>query len=178
MKLVLVDRRQANDQRPTTEEIELLQRICLSTGRQEWSCDLVLVDDTVVTDLNAQFRHTDGVTDVLSFSYLKGQGMGPAALAAGAGFAHHDLWLDPLTAPGDDTVGEVILAPVFVAEQCCTHGWSYQDEIALLTVHGVLHVLGWSHDTQHERAAMQKLEQELLRQEGIEHPLLKGEKRN
>jgi probable rRNA maturation factor len=178
MKLELVDRRQACDQRPTRAEFELLQRICSPTGRQEWSCDLVLVDDTVVTDLNAHYRRTDGVTDVLSFSYLKGQGTGPPALTAGAGYAHHDLWLDPHTAPGDLTIGEVILAPAYVAEQCHAHGWSYQTELALLTVHGVMHVLGWDHDTDPARSAMQRLEQELLHQAGITHPLLKGETRN
>ena len=138
----------------------------------------MLADDAVVTALNSQFRHTDGVTDVLSFSYLEDMGEGPPALTAGERYAHHDLWYDPATAARDCTVGEVILAPDFVAQRCRTQGWPFLDEIALLTVHGVLHVLGWTHDEEADRDAMQMLERELLSREGIEHPLLRGETRS
>lgn len=178
MILELVDRRRQPDPRLTGEQLALLLRVCALAGRHEWSCDLVLADDAEVADLNAKFRRTDGVTDVLSFSYLTGQGEGPPALAAGVGYARQDLWRDPCTDTHDATVGEVVLAPSFVMQRCRGQGWPYLDEIALLTVHGVLHVLGWTHATTTDRKAMQELEQELLTREGIAHPILKGEIRN
>jgi len=93
-------------------------------------------------------------------------------LAGGAGYARCDLWLDPLSAKGDALAGEIVLAADFVAGRCRDQGWSLPSEVALLTVHGALHILGWEHDETADRAAMHTQERELLAREGLAHPLI------
>ena len=59
-------------------------------------------------------------------------------------------------------LGDVVVCPAVAARQAPTHAGSYDDEIALLVVHGVLHVLGMDHAEPEEAAAMQARERELL----------------
>ena len=59
-------------------------------------------------------------------------------------------------------LGDVVVCPAVAARQAPEHAGSYDDEIALLVVHGVLHVLGMDHADPEEAAAMQARERELL----------------
>ncbi|PIE76706.1 rRNA maturation RNase YbeY [bacterium DOLJORAL78_65_58] len=119
-----------------------------------------------------------GLTDVLSFSGLEEVGAGPPDLAAGQAGAGTDLWLDPLHA--DDPVGmgeisgvgEIILAPDFIARRCAAQGWPLEKEIPMLVVHGCLHLLGWDHEEEERGRAMRRLESERLAACGLEHPLV------
>jgi len=172
MKLELVDRRRGKAWQPTSEMIKRMEWVCYPTGRPEWWIDLVLADNSTVSDLNWRYRHQQGVTDVLSFSYLEQSGDSAPQLTAGHGYAHCDLWLDPLTSKTKTAVGEVVLATGYVADCCREHGWSFENELIFLTVHGVLHILGWEHEDASETRAMRIKEAELLERAGIEHPLL------
>jgi len=154
----------------------LLTGLASSLGRPQWEVDAVLVDDLTMAGLNEGFRKVPGVTDVLSFSYLQVTGTGPPALAGGQGRAFTNLWLDTITsAPENGTapsVGEVILAPGFVADRCNRQKWSLEHEIPLLLVHGLLHILGWDHANPEETEAMQAVEEKILAAAGLPHPLL------
>ncbi len=136
-------------------------------GRQDWEVNLVLASDAVVADLNQRYRGVEGVTDVLSFAYLESKGEGEPDLIAGCGGAAVDLWRsDP-----SDVVGEIVLAPDFVVKRCRAEGWSLTAEFSLLVLHGCLHLLGWDHQEAGLRAAMRKLETDLLAEMGLTHPL-------
>ena len=54
------------------------------------------------------------------------------------------------------------MCPQVAANQAAEHGWSTDDEIALLVVHGVLHLLNYDHADPREHAAMRRRERELL----------------
>ena len=144
-------------------------------GRPDWSVDLVLVDDKAMAGLNEGFRKVSGVTDVLSFSYLLDTGAGEPDLARGRGHAFNDLWLDTLSVTREDVpaqaVGEIVLAPGFVAGRCREEGWAPEHEFPLLVVHGVLHVLGWDHISDPEAVAMQAVEVVILAAGGLPHPI-------
>ena len=56
----------------------------------------------------------------------------------------------------------MVVCPAVAARQAPEHAGSYDDELALLVVHGVLHVLGMDHADPTEAAAMQARERELL----------------
>jgi len=47
-----------------------------------------------------------------------------------------------------------VLAPRFIADRCREQGWAPDQEMALLVVHGCLHILGWEHDEPADRRAM------------------------
>ena len=59
-------------------------------------------------------------------------------------------------------LGDVVMCPAVAARQAPDHAGTYDDELALLVVHGVLHVLGMDHAEADEAAAMQARERELL----------------
>ena len=154
---------------------DLLAGLAEPLGQPGWAVDVVLVDDESMAGLNEDFRKVPGVTDVLSFSYLQDTGPGLPDLARGQGCAFTDLWLDTLSVTREDgaavTVGEVVLAPGFVADRCRMKKWSLEHEIPLLVVHGILHILGWDHANEGEAEAMQVVEEEILAAGGLPHPL-------
>lgn len=187
MILALVDRRR-DPSPPPLEAVgapwTVLAELAGALGLSEWRLDLVLVDDDEMTALNRDYRGVAEPTDVLSFSYLAagdagavGAGPAPAAvLGAGERGARRELWLDAAEA-GDGPAalaGEVVLAPGFISGRCRERGWAFDHEMALLVVHGCLHILGWEHDHAADRRAMMELETAVLRGCGLPHPLSEG----
>ena len=172
MILTLVERRVGPDGTSAAFHAgswDRLQRLAGELGRPDWGVDLVLVDDHTMVQLNRDYRAADGVTDVLSFSYLEESGVGEPGLERGRRGAYCDLW--PSSLPGDGAVGELVLAPAFIAARCRENGWPLAEEIPLLVVHGCLHLLGWDHPDDTLTAAMRDLEQTILAGEGLPHPL-------
>ena len=182
MILVLIDRcdppAAPGGRLPGTGEplLSLLRSVCAPLGLPQWEVNLVLVKDEVMAELNESFRRRPGVTDVLSFSYLDRNGRGEPALSCGRGTAACDLWAEDFPAPGGKdpagAVGEVIIAPAYVADCCRRAGWSADAEFALLVIHGCLHLLGWQHGQAAQQRAMQTEEERLLAALGMKHPLL------
>lgn len=146
-------------------------------GETDWVVDVVLVDDETMAGLNRDFRKVPQVTDVLSFSYLLDSGTGRPALVRGQGRAFTYLWLDASVSAREDgeaqAVGEIVLATGFIADRCRKMGWPLADEIPLLLVHGVLHLLGWEHEDEEQTEAMRAVEEEILTAAGLPHPLQK-----
>lgn len=102
----------------------------------ETGVTLVISDDNGVRELNAQFRGVDSVTDVLSF---------PA-----------DPLPPELAGEVDDApyLGDIVIAYPYASTQAATLGHDAGDSLALLAVHGTLHLLGYDHDTPERRAEM------------------------
>ncbi len=131
-----------------------------------------------MADLNARYLGGDGVTDVLSFSYLEAAAResGGDGLAAGQSGAARALWLpeDAGDAAAGEAplAGEIVLAPRFIAARCRRENWDPRLEWAMLVVHGALHILGWDHADAAARREMRALEAAALAREGLAHPLL------
>ena len=109
---------------------------------------IALADDETLRSLNHRFRGLDEVTDVLSFMGELGEG------GEGAAF--------PAVPDGEATIGEVVLSYPLAVRQADEHHVSTEEEIALLVVHGVLHLLGHDHEQPAEEARMKQLEQQAL----------------
>ena len=56
----------------------------------------------------------------------------------------------------------IVICPAVAARNALDHGVSFEDEVALLVVHGVLHLLGWDHVEDSQAEKMEAREQELL----------------
>jgi probable rRNA maturation factor len=171
VKARLHDRRCLPAPPPPAAWRKALTRLAEPAGAPAWPVDVVLVDDAEIAALNRRWRGCDEVTDVLSFSYLAAEGEGAPALRAGSRQAATGLWRDPGDAAAPTPVGELVIAPAFVARQCAAHGWDLATEWALLTVHGLLHLLGWTHGDPAGTAAMRSREAQLLLGAGFRHPL-------
>ncbi|MGI9602747.1 MAG: rRNA maturation RNase YbeY [Acidimicrobiales bacterium] len=102
--------------------------------------NLLFVDEDEMAELNRVHMHEVGATDVLSFP-----------------IDDHET-----NDPGPRLLGDVVICPPVAARYAAEHGRTYDDELALLVVHGVLHVLGMDHAETDEAQAMQARERELL----------------
>jgi probable rRNA maturation factor len=119
---------------------------------------LIFVDEDVIADLNERFLGASGSTDVLAFPMDDDVVLGgrqPDQGGRGPGSP---------TEPGDPPtlLGDVVVCPRVAERQALEHGVSPEDELALLVVHGVLHLLNYDHAEPQEAEAMQRREHELL----------------
>jgi probable rRNA maturation factor len=108
---------------------------------------VLLVDIGYMTELNHRWMGGDGPTDVLAFPMDEGSvDHGPSEGNGG----------EPAL------LGDIVLCPEVAAKQATTAGHSAADELHLLTVHGVLHLLGYDHAEPEEEREMFALQTRLL----------------
>lgn len=125
-----------------------LTEVCEVVLTQEDVERLCLVSVSVVTDarmreLNCEWRGQDRVTDVLSLECERPD--------------------DPDLAPGEPCeLGDIVLAPAYIANQAQGFGTTPADETRLLLIHGLLHLLGYDHLDDEEAQEMEAREDELL----------------
>ncbi len=105
---------------------------------------IVLADDKRVRELNRDYLEIDAPTDVLSF---------PASET------------DPET--GSRYIGDIIISVPYAAKGAAKAGHAVESELQLLTVHGVLHLLGHDHAKAKEKAKMWKAQAEILESLGL-----------
>jgi probable rRNA maturation factor len=108
---------------------------------------VLLVDVEYMTELNHRWMGGDGPTDVLAFPMDEGSvDHGPGENNGG----------EPAL------LGDIVLCPEVAAKQAATAGHGTADELYLLTVHGVLHLLGYDHAEPEEEREMFALQARLL----------------
>ncbi len=110
---------------------------------------VLLVDNKTIATLNKEYRGVDAVTDVLSFSMLE-----------------EEEFLD-FNENDEILAGDIIISMEKVAEQAEEYGHSYKREFAYLLLHGVLHILGYTHDGDEDTRRMRKREKEILNSLGL-----------
>jgi probable rRNA maturation factor len=98
---------------------------------------ITLLDDDEIAAMNGQFLAHEGVTDVISFALYEN---------------------------GEDPVGDIYIGWQQAERQAAQHGVVVREEVARLTIHGVLHVLGYDHpdDEQRTTSRMWRLQEEIL----------------
>lgn len=103
-----------------------------------------LVDEEEMSALHIRWMDEPGATDVLSFPMDE---LKPDSKASGPGM-----------------LGDIVLCPDFAQPQAAKAGHSLQNELELLTVHGVLHLVGFDHRTDSEKKIMFDLQEKYLTQ--------------
>lgn len=98
-----------------------------------------------IRELNRTYRNVDSVTDVLSFE--------------------SDGEIDPET--GKEYLGDILICAEQAGKQAEMSGHPIENEISLLEIHGLLHLLGYDHMTEEERQEMWNLQDEYLDKCGI-----------
>jgi probable rRNA maturation factor len=139
--------------------VTLAREVLVAEGvRGEAELSLLFVDEQAIAELNARFMDAEGPTDVLAFPIDDPvvSGRWPDGGTTGPDRDEPDPDDLPLL------LGDVVVCPAVALRQAPTHAGSYEDELALLVVHGVLHVLGHDHAEPDETAVMQARERELL----------------
>lgn len=119
---------------------------------------MLFVDEVAMAELNSRFLGRTGPTDVLAFPIdddVYEGGRNPDS--PGPGSRPEPEWAD---APV--LLGDVVVCPAVARRNAPAHGRGYEEEMALLVVHGILHLFGMDHEAPAEAQAMQRRERELL----------------
>lgn len=127
---------------------------------------LLLTDDATVRELNQQYRGLDQTTDVLSFSaeyagHWEGDESHSPLMEEGRGEGE-SLPDFPIPADEPPPLGDIVISIPQAMRQADERSIALRQELALLIVHGALHLLGHDHYADGERAVMQRLEQTAL----------------
>ena len=134
-------------------------------GGEACQVSLAVTSDETVRGLNREYRGLDEVTDVLSFSAShSGQWEGDTPPDALELPATESLEAPAFVYPPNETapLGEVIIAFPQAQRQAAQRGAPLTEELALLIVHGVLHLVGHDHAEPREQSEMQAKERAAL----------------
>ena len=130
------------------EELETLVRRVLAKGAElqkvpeDAEISLLICDGPTIHELNREYRNVDAPTDVLSFALNEGDEEIPEEEAL--------------------ALGDIVINIDRAKEQAAEFGHSKEREIAYLSVHGFLHILGYDHYEEEEKKEMRKAEEEIL----------------
>lgn len=122
---------------------ELAERALEKIGVSEPSATIAFVSDRAIKELNRRFRGRNYATDVLSFP------------------AGRDEWAEE----GEASLGDVVISVERAEAQAAEHGLEFEEEVAQLILHGLLHLCGYDHET--DNGEMNRLELSLRRRLGI-----------
>ncbi len=138
----------------------LAEQVLRAEGiRGESELSVLFISEQAITELNQRFLGGHGATDVLAFPLeddLLEIGNRPDPVTTGPDRDLFDADETPLL------LGDVVICPAVAAANAPGHAGTYEDELALLLVHGVLHVLGHDHAEDGDRGRMQAHERDLL----------------
>lgn len=103
--------------------------------------NITIVDKERIQEINREYRNKDSVTDVISFAFEEYQD-----------FKYDDIRF----------LGEIYICYERCKEQAEEYGHSIQRELCYLSVHGLLHLLGYDHIKEEDKKVMRALEEEIL----------------
>jgi probable rRNA maturation factor len=129
-----------------------LRRVKSELGLQEAGLTVCLVSDAAIARMNETFRKKKGPTDVLSFPALTRRR--PVQLRRGS----------KMVKPGE-YLGDIAISPATAQRYAKKYGRKPSSELQVLILHGVLHLLGYDHET--DRGEMDRVERKLRKRFGL-----------
>lgn len=136
-----------NDDLVNVDELESLASFTLNKEEVKNALvNVILVDNETIKEINKNYRQKDEITDVISF-----------ALEEGETFPTVDIRI----------LGDIYVSVEKAKMQANEYKHSFKREISFLVVHGLLHLLGYSHETKELEAVMFKRQELILSEYGI-----------
>ncbi len=114
--------------------LKRLEKGISSEFKKSGVISIAIVSSSAVKKLNKQYRKKDKATDILTFVLNE-----------------------------NDCLGEIILSPKDIARRAKAMGKTLQETAAFLIVHGILHIMGYTHKKNHDTAKMESKEKKLLK---------------
>ncbi len=131
----------------TNEDVSIndIENICKITFKKlkvkNPMFSITIVDNEKIREINRDYRNKDSETDVISFAFEEA---------------------DDYVYPDMRLLGEIYISIDKAKSQAEEYGHSLKRELCFLTVHGLLHLLGYDHIEESDRVVMRKLEEEIL----------------
>jgi probable rRNA maturation factor len=148
--MIVNRQRAARLARPPLESF--LRRVRNELGLEEDSLTVCLVSDAEIARMNEKFRKKKGPTDVLSFPTVARRR--PARVRWGS-----------RTVKPDEYLGDIVISPATARRYAKKHERKLSSELQVLILHGVLHLLGYDHET--DRGEMDRVERKLRKRFGL-----------
>lgn len=145
---------------------ELLRKVmeeCLAYENCPYEAEvsLLLTDDEEIREINREFRNIDAATDVLSFPTIEYETPGDFSGLEEAA----EMYFHPES--GELLLGDIVISVERAIVQAQEYGHPLTREIAFLTAHSMLHLMGYDHMEEEERALMEARQEEILMRLGI-----------
>lgn len=138
-----------NETKEEIKDIETVQKVLEKVVKKEKLEDaifnVILVDNSYIHELNKEYRGIDRPTDVISFALEDEKEVN-----------------SPIR-----ILGDIYISVDKIKEQSEAYGHSYLREFAFLSVHGLLHLLGYDHMTKEDEKVMFAYQEEILKEAGI-----------
>lgn len=148
-----------SDMKFYSEDLEKLIHMVLSKGAElqkvpeDAEISVLICDSDTIHELNRDYRNVDAPTDVLSFALNEGEDDVPEE---------------------EKALGDIVINLDRAVEQAKEFGHSKEREMAYLSVHGFLHILGYDHYDPDEKKAMRKAEEDILGACGLSRIVTEG----
>ncbi len=123
---------------------DVIKRVLKHEKVKNANFSIVFVDNDKIQELNKNYRGIDRITDVISFAFEDN-----------AKIKYDDIRF----------LGEIYICIPRMIEQAKEYGHSEERELAFLTVHGLLHLLGYDHQTKEEENIMFSLQEKILNED-------------
>ncbi|WP_271629676.1 rRNA maturation RNase YbeY [Caldicellulosiruptor sp. DIB 104C] len=134
-------------------ENSVLNTLKIFMDDENYEISVMIVDNQFIKELNKHYRSIDRETDVLSFPIFE--------------FKNGELQEDIAIVEEEIPLGDIVISIEKAYEQAKEFGHSVEREIAYLTVHSVLHLLGFDHIEEDDRRLMRKYEEMVLEGMGL-----------
>jgi probable rRNA maturation factor len=138
---------------------EFLGKILQELNFAQAEVSIAFVSDAEMAKWNQGFRHKKGPTDVLSFPALSNRRAGRHAKRKRA------VVTSPVAMGG--FLGDIAIAPETARRFARENGRTLDNEIRILMLHGVLHLMGYDHESKNDFGQMNRIEQKLRRRLGL-----------
>ena len=153
MRMEVEIRCEPEDLAVSTADVEAVRRAVLTVGRLYGAADaevsVTLTDDAHIHVLNRTYRSIDRPTDVLSFALTESE---EPEIVGGE---------------GHEVLGDLVISLERMQAQAEEYGHSPLRELSFLTVHGMLHLLGYDHIEEGERLEMEEEQRHVMEELGI-----------
>ncbi len=136
----------------------------------EVNVEVTITDNKTIQEINKEQRDIDKATDVLSFPLIDYEIPGDFAFLEDTedDFAYD--YFEPDT--GELMLGDIVISSEKVYEQAKEYGHSVKRELGFLVAHSMLHLFGFDHMEDEERAEMERMQREILDKLGITRSLI------
>ena len=122
-------------------------------GLGEFEVSVLITDDAGIHELNRDFRGVDRKTDVLSFPMLE--------------YESEEKPKEEIFPDEDNILGDIVISLETAERQAEEYGHSVLREISFLTVHSMLHLFGYDHETDADKRKMREREEYFLNKLGL-----------